>query len=76
VNLATQPGGSVRVELQDAAGKPIPGFALANCKPLDGDHIAHDARWRNASDLSELTGKPIRLRFVIRDADLYSFQFQ
>jgi hypothetical protein len=76
VNLATQPGGSVRVELQDAAGKPIPGFALANCKPLDGDHIAHDARWRTASDLSEVTGKPTQLRFILKDSDLYSFQFQ
>ena len=26
-------------------------------------------------DLAELAGQPIRLRFVLRDADLYSLQF-
>ncbi len=27
------------------------------------------------TDVSRLSGKPIRLRFVLRDADLYSFRF-
>ena len=31
--------------------------------------------WKSGSDLSSLSGKPIRLRFVMGDADLYSFRF-
>ena len=33
------------------------------------------AAWKNGSDVSKLAGKPIRLRFVMQDADLYSIRF-
>ena len=36
---------------------------------------ASDLTWKGASDLSALAGKPISLRFVMRDAKLYAFQF-
>ena len=32
-------------------------------------------RWRQGGDTRSLAGKPVRLRFVLRDADLYAFQF-
>lgn len=32
--------------------------------------------WDGAPDLSALAGQPIRLRFVIKDADLYSMRLQ
>jgi len=32
--------------------------------------------WNGRSDLSELTGKPIKLRFYFKNAKLYSFQFK
>ena len=31
---------------------------------------------REPAALAELSGKPVRLRFVLKDADLYSFRFQ
>jgi hypothetical protein len=31
--------------------------------------------WKNGSDVGTLAGKPIRIRFRIKDADLFSFQF-
>ena len=34
INYSTSAGGSMRVELQDAAGKAIPGFTLADCRNL------------------------------------------
>ena len=39
------------------------------------DQIARTVWWRGGSDGSALAGKPIRLRFVMRDADLFSIQF-
>lgn len=75
LNISTSAAGSVRVEIQDAEGKPLDGFALADNR-FFGDKIAHVVSWTKGNDLSALIGKPIRLRFVMRDCDLYSFRFQ
>jgi hypothetical protein len=32
--------------------------------------------WKNGTDLNSLAGRPIRLRFVLKDADVYSMQFR
>ena len=61
--------------MQDASGKPIPEFELGNCRELAGDEIARTVTWKTVSDLSQISGQPVRLRFVIKDADLYAFQF-
>ena len=74
INGSTSAAGSVRVEIQDAAGKPIPGFAAEDCQEIIGDSVVQHVSWKNA-DLSKVAGKPVRLRFVMKDADLYSFQF-
>ena len=86
LNVATGSGGSVQVEVQDEAGKPIPGFALGDADEINGNHIRVLARWRaeivekmprpeGDPDVGALAGRPVRLRFVMRDARLYSFQF-
>jgi hypothetical protein len=31
--------------------------------------------WPNGADVAALEGRPVRLRFVLSDADLYSFHF-
>jgi hypothetical protein len=74
INFATNPGGSVKVEIQDAAGKPLPGYALADCKPLAGDSIEQPVQW-TGGDVTTLSGGPVRLRFVMQDADVYSLKF-
>ena len=75
LNFATSAAGSVRVEIQDATGNPIPGFALADCPDHFGDTIARQMQWKKGADVSSLAGQPVRLRFVLKDADLYSFKF-
>lgn len=75
LNFATSAAGSVRVEVQDAQGNPLPGYALSDCPPLYGDELDTVAAWKSGSDLSALAGKPIRLRFVLQDADLYALRF-
>ena len=32
--------------------------------------------WRGKADVSALAGKPVRLRFVLKDADVYSLRFR
>ena len=77
LNLSTSAAGSVQVELQDLAGRPLPGYSLADAHPLYGDSLDLAAAWKGpATDVRPLSGQTLRLRFVIRDADLFSYQFQ
>ena len=76
MNFATSAFGSLRVEIQDADGKPIPGFTLADSIELYGDTVARNAIWKDNPDLGALAGKPVCLRFVMKDADLYSIKFE
>lgn len=75
INFTTAAEGSVKIELQDAEGKPIPGFTAADCRVIQGDAIAHTVIWKKSSDLSKLSGKPVRLRFQLNNADVFSFRF-
>jgi hypothetical protein len=75
INYSTSAAGQVRVEIQDADGKTIPGFSLEDCEPIYGDHIARTVDWKDKPDLGRLAGQPVRLRFEMSDADLYSLKF-
>jgi hypothetical protein len=76
LNFATSAAGSLRVELQDETGKPLPGYTLDDSEDLFGDTLDRSVTWKTESDLSSLVGKVVRIRFVFNDADLYSFQFR
>lgn len=75
LNFATSAAGSIRIELQDVHGNPLDGFALEDCSELFGDTIERTVEWKDENDLSAWEGKPVRLRFELRDADVYSFRF-
>ena len=76
VNLSTSAAGFLRVEMLSPEGTPLPGFTLADCPEMIGDQIERVVRWKNGSNVGVLAGKPVRLRFVLKDADLYSFRFR
>ena len=76
INYATGASGSVRVEIQDESGQAIAGYTLKDCKEIIGDQIERLVTWKNDSDLGKLAGKSVRLRFVMKDADLYSLRFK
>ncbi len=75
INYATSAAGQMRVELQDAAGQPLPGFTLEECQPIWGDHLAHIVKWKAGDQVRAHAGQPVRLRFEMSDADLFSFRF-
>ena len=54
---------------------PIEGFTLDDCVEVLGDDLERVVHWSGGTDLSRLAGIPVRLRFVLRDADLFSFRF-
>jgi hypothetical protein len=75
VNLQGNAGGSLRVGLLDEQGKPIPGFTAEDCDPFTGDAVAHIVTGYKKAGLSDLVGKPVRLRFELAAGQLWSFRF-
>lgn len=75
INYATSAAGFVRVEILDEKGRPVPGYTLSDAREIIGNEIKRIVSWNEKTDLSALAGKPIRLKFYLKDADLYAFKF-
>jgi hypothetical protein len=75
LNVSTSAAGTLRVEIQAPDGKPLPGFSLADCDDLFGDSLDREATWKGRGDVGSLASKPVKLRFVLQDADLYALRF-
>jgi hypothetical protein len=76
LSCAVQPGGAVRVQLEDWGGRPAPGRALDDCCALTHDATDHLVHWQDGSDVSMLAGQLVRLRFSLTRAQLCSLQFR
>ena len=74
LNMSTSAAGSIRVEIQDPSGAPLPGYALDDCWETIGDSLDHPVQWKNGYDISDLAGTALRFRFVMSDADLFAMQ--
>lgn len=81
LNYATSAAGSIRIEIQNARGQPLPGFSLEDSPVLYGDEIDGEVAWprpgtrTDRQPLKRIAAQAVRLRFVMRDADLFSFRF-
>ena len=75
INFATSAAGSLRVEVQNIGGEALPGFSLDDCSETFGDSVNRTVQWNQGSDVSQLAGRTVRLRFELKDADFYSFRF-
>lgn len=73
VNAEAQ-GGSLTLEALDPEGNIIDGFSAADCNPITTDNVRHVITWKGESDCHLLQGRPIRLRFTMKQARLYSFE--
>ncbi len=76
LNAATSAAGSILVEVQTKQGKPIPGYTLNECRLIVGDSVERVVAWKTTSDFSALKNQAIRLRFVMKDADIYALRFR
>ncbi|MCU6712018.1 hypothetical protein M6D81_25265 [Paenibacillus sp. J5C_2022] len=75
LNVSTSAVGGMKVELQDISGKTIPGYSLEECDEIFGDRLDYIVSWNGKYDVSPLVGQAIRMRFFMKDVDLYSFKF-
>jgi hypothetical protein len=65
--------GELRAEVLDNAGQVIAPFTRAKSKPVRADATLHAVSWGKGRDLAALAGKPVRFRFYLKRAQLYSF---
>jgi hypothetical protein len=75
LNFATSAAGGIRVEIATEEGLPIPGLTFDDCDELFGDSVGQPIAWKDQSLLARYAGQPVRLRFELRDADVFAFQF-
>ena len=76
-------GGTIRAELRDHRGKPVPGFALADSDPFSGNKLSHRMSWKGRRQLPKkmigtanaqpTVGRLMSIRFHLERAELYSF---
>lgn len=76
LNVATSGSGTVKVEICEPNGTPIPGFTIDDCDLIYGDSLDRRVSWKGQTNVESLTGQAIVLRFVLREADLYSLKFE
>lgn len=67
--------GDARVGLLDEEGNAIPGFAASECDEIRKDATHATVSWRGKTGVGALAGKVVRLRFELRDASLFAFEF-
>jgi len=75
INFSTSAAGGIRVEIQNQQGEAIHDFSLKDSREQIGNEIARVVSWKGGSDVSSLAGKVVRLRFVLKDADLFALRF-
>lgn len=76
INFATSAAGYVKIEMLDLEGNKIEGFELDNSKEIIGNELEKLVTWKGNPDLKQLSDNPVRIRFVMKDADLYSIRFK
>ena len=67
--------GSGRVEICNESAAPIPGFSFDGCADITANAVNHVVRWTGNPALKAIEGKEIRLRFQMKNAKLFAFQF-
>ncbi len=65
--------GDLAVEVLDETGHVVEPYAMRSCVVVRTDSTKHMVRWATTDDLSACRGRPVRLRFRLREASLYAF---
>ena len=75
LNVQTKHAGYVQVEAADGKGRPLPGQSFAESDVIIGDHLNRVVTWQGEEDLKKKPDQAIMLRFRLRAAKLFAFEF-
>ena len=76
INFSTSAAGYVLVEILDNENNVIQNFSSDDCLPLTGNEISRHVEWKKGSSLEKLINTPVKIRFKMKDADIYSIWFK
>jgi hypothetical protein len=81
VGLLNLPGRQITaygITLSDdqEAKAEVPGFRVGDCDLIRTDSVRHVVTWKGISDVGNLAGRVVRLRFETQNAKLYAFEFK
>lgn len=75
INFRSSGIGFIKIELLDHKNEVLSDYNMNECDEIYGDNTHHLVKWKKKNDVSELTNIPIKIKFYIKDSDLYSFTF-
>lgn len=73
LNYSTSASGYVKISILDENNQVIDGFGPNEMKTMVGDQIDARVFWGQSSSIARLNGKTVKIKFTLKDADLYSF---
>lgn len=73
INFETSPFGYIFIDVLDEDGKPLSGNESFE---IYGNNIDRKISFADGTDFAGFAGKPVRLRFRMLDAKLYSMKFE
>jgi hypothetical protein len=76
INATTRRGGSIRVEACNLQRQPLPGRAMADCRPIIGDQFNAPVTWSGGGDLGVSPGEAVVLRFELDQAKIFALDFE
>ena len=74
INGRCGPNGYIQAEVTDVWGNVWDGYSREECERFTGDSVRHRVTWSSPATLNQIIG-PVKLKFYLRDADLYGFRF-
>ena len=74
INGACGPNGYIEVEVMDAWNNVWEGYSREDCVTFTGDSVRNQIRWSGTDSINNIIGS-VKLRFYLRNAELYGFQF-
>ena len=75
LNMDGSAGGWTLVGILSESDEPIEGYKIEQCDTIRGNSVKKAVTWQGNSDVSKLTGKLVKLQFVIQSMKIFAFQF-
>lgn len=67
--------GSIKAELLDANGTPIPGYTKDDFNTITSDSVEHRLTWGDSANVTALAGQAVSLKLYSENSEIYSFRF-
>jgi hypothetical protein len=65
--------GMILVEVLNSEGQIIDGYSKSQCHPVKSNGTRLSVEWEKKTTVKDLSGKPVQIRFYLKNSALYSF---